>query len=298
MLLNTKIQYKNFEPGEFVDIKSRTYEETITCINNFPWESERDHIQISLTNPSLTIESDINNFLKFAVFYNGKFVLHFFNTDQELYTKSFYHKEEAFPYIKNLFESEVFDLHDFKKEPTWLQHNLIHFVTQDFHYTITRKRCINYLLNTSGVNLLLSVIFFIGILLTKNHLSQPLPAYAMIVFLLVLWGGGLNLFTFWNYYRYAKDKMLYMTKGDDTFYFGDTSNPTKYNKNDIRQVVIYQPRGSRNPLSMFAVVEIEFRGSETIQIPNLFVNVSALRNKLYKCPIVQKGKWKLVWKDK
>src|SRR5690242_19037072 len=112
MRLITKIQHKNFEPGEFVEIKERTYEETIDCINNFPWEKERDHIQIALTNPSVTMESDIGNFLKLALFYNGKFVLHFFNSEHELYTKSFFHKEEAYPYIKNLFESEVFDLHD------------------------------------------------------------------------------------------------------------------------------------------------------------------------------------------
>ena len=87
MILNTKIQHINFEPGEFVDIKKRTYEETISCIDNFHWENERDHLQISLTNPSVTIESDINNFLKFGVFYNGKFVLHYFNGYKELYTK-------------------------------------------------------------------------------------------------------------------------------------------------------------------------------------------------------------------
>ena len=51
MILNTKIQHINFGPGEFVDIKKRTYEETISCIDNFHWENERDHLQISLTNP-------------------------------------------------------------------------------------------------------------------------------------------------------------------------------------------------------------------------------------------------------
>jgi hypothetical protein len=90
MLLNTKIQHGNFEPGEFVDIKPRTYEETIACINNFPWESEREHLVVSLTNPSVTIEKPIDNFLKFALFYNGKFVLHYFNDQHELYTKRFY----------------------------------------------------------------------------------------------------------------------------------------------------------------------------------------------------------------
>ena len=104
MLLTTKIQHRNLKPGEFVDIKPRTYEETIACINNFPWENEREHLIVSLTNLSVTIESPINNFLKLALFYNGKFVLHFFNDQHELYTKSFYQKQDAFPYIKNYFK--------------------------------------------------------------------------------------------------------------------------------------------------------------------------------------------------
>jgi hypothetical protein len=36
MRLVTKIQHKNFEPGEFVEVKERTYEEAIDCINNSP----------------------------------------------------------------------------------------------------------------------------------------------------------------------------------------------------------------------------------------------------------------------
>lgn len=72
MLLNTKIQHGNFEPGEFVDIKLRTYEETIGCINNFPWSTEREHLRVSLTNPSVTIEKPIDTFLKFCSFLQRK----------------------------------------------------------------------------------------------------------------------------------------------------------------------------------------------------------------------------------
>lgn len=294
MQLNTKIQHRNFEPGEFVDVKLRSYEETIACIENFPWQSERDHIQISLTNPSVTIESDINNFLKFALFYNEKFVLHYFTSEQELYTISFFRKEDAYPYIKKLYESEIYDLHDFKKEPTWLQHNLIHFVTQDFHYTVTPQRIKKYLLQSSGINFALSVFFVLMMLFTSRSTLTTLQSFGLFFFIFFFFGGGLNLLIFWNYYRYARKKILILSKGNEVFYFGDTRHPTEYNKRDILQVTIYYPWSYRNPVSYFAVVKIEFLNGEAIQIPNLLVSEYALKDKLYKCSQVDKRKLKFI----
>lgn len=296
MLLNTKIQHRNFEPGEFVDTKFRSFEETIGCINNFPWENERDHIQISLTNPSVTIETNIDNYLKLALFYNGKFVLYFFNTEHELYTKSFYQKEDAFPYIKNLYESDVFDLRDFKKEPTWMQRNLIHFITQDFHYTITGRRIKEYLISTSGINFGLTIFLIILFVFNSGRYLEWLPTLGIFLFFSFFWGGGLNLLVFRNYYRFAKDKMLYLTKGDDIFYYGNKLNPTKYNKNDILLVTVYSPGGYRNPLTGFSLIKIDLKNQEMVFIPNIFVSESALKDKLYKCKQVQKGKLKFIKK--
>lgn len=39
-LLISKIQHKNFEIGEFVQEKERSFEESINLIEHFPWEEE------------------------------------------------------------------------------------------------------------------------------------------------------------------------------------------------------------------------------------------------------------------
>lgn len=293
MLLNTKIQHNNFEPGEYVDIKPRTFEETIACINAFPWEKERDHIIISLTNPSITIEKDINCFLKFALYYNGKFVLHYFDDEQNLYTKSFFNKEDSFSYIKAFFDEEVYDLTDFKKEPTWMQSNLIHFVTLDFHYTVTPKRIREFLLKSSGINFAASIIF-LCFLLFNNKPLHLIPLIIGISVFFLLYGGGLNLIIFLNYYFSSKNKMLYMTKGDDIFYFGEKQNPVKYDKKNIREIIIYSPVNIRNPVGFFSVVKIIFITGEVIQIPNLLISESSLAIKLYKCHIINKSRLKFI----
>ena len=62
--LVSKMQYKNFEAGEFIEEKERSFDETIELIGNFPWEAQREKIVIELTNPSVTMEGKNNDYLK------------------------------------------------------------------------------------------------------------------------------------------------------------------------------------------------------------------------------------------
>ena len=66
--LISKIQYHNFEAGEFIDRKERSYEDTISLIKAFPWATERNGLKVDLTNPSITIENSYNEFLKLALY--------------------------------------------------------------------------------------------------------------------------------------------------------------------------------------------------------------------------------------
>ncbi|MGN6603015.1 MAG: hypothetical protein ACTHK8_11225 [Ginsengibacter sp.] len=221
-------------------------------------------------------------------------MLHFFNDQHELFTKSFYQKEDAFSYINNYFESEVFDLSDFKKENTILQHNLIHFVTQDFHYTITGKRVKDYLVNTTGILFAIFLILPCVMIFGPRGGLSPVGLAALLLFYFSFFGGGLNLLVFWNYYRYAKNKILIMSRGNDSFYFGDLQHPKIYDKKDISRVLFYRPGSYRNPLSSFVVVKIEMKNGQVIKIPNLLVSEYALQDKLYECPQVQKGGLRLI----
>ena len=91
--MHTKIQFKNFEPGEFTSEKDRTADETIDLITSFPWKNERDHLVVSLTNPGITIEGTKNDFLKLSPYYNGKYVLHYLDAHHHVP----FGKSSAFP---------------------------------------------------------------------------------------------------------------------------------------------------------------------------------------------------------
>jgi len=279
--LISKLQYKEFEPGEFVACQSRSYEDTITAIENFPWEREREHIYIHLTNPSVTIENGNGTYLKLALFYNNKYVLHFFDSGQTLYTKSFILLSDSYIYIKKFFAGGEFDTNDFKKENTWMQHNQKHFVTCDFRYEVTPDSAKKYLVNKNGFTFIMSTIIAAPLLaLAIKTGSLGICIFALFTLLLVNMPG---IILFLNYYRFAKSKILIMSRGNDTFYFGNSHNPIEFDKKNIKFITIihlgrrYDEPGNRT------LVIIRFNDGSTIHIPNIFINYIPLLSKLYNC---------------
>lgn len=291
--LISKIQYKSFETGEFVEERERSFEEIIELIEAFPWESQREHIVISLTNPSITVHGQNNEYLKLALFYNGKFVLYYFDQEQTLFSKSLTYRKDAYKYIKHWFDAPSFDTHDFKKENTLFQSNLKHFISQDFCYGVTPVSARKFLLSTSGFGLLFT-FFMLMLFLIKPHPQMNALAIAALLLMFFLFGGGLNLILFFNHYLYAKNKMLIMSRGNETFYFGDRENLIKYNKKDIIRFITYKVRSNRSPINGFAIVRIELKNGIDIDIPNILIDHSALAYKLNGIPHIEKNKFPLI----
>jgi len=276
--LISKIQYNDFELGEFIEIKKRNYADTISVIENFPWNEQRKGLVVDLTNQSITIEGENADFLKLAVFFNGKFVLHYLDNKKQLYTKSFINIQDSYQYIDSFF-SLNFDANIFKKENTWLKNNLKHFVSQNFNYSVTAKSAFRFLLRTSIINflfLICMVILLVTSWSTINDLGKS--AFLILMFLI---GGGFNLLFFFNYYFKARDKILIMSKGRDTFYYGSKASPDKYDKKNILQITRIQLKNTKSSLASFAIIKIEFINGGIIKIPNLLIDEDDLQSKLY-----------------
>ena len=173
-LLTSKIQHYNFEEGEFVEEKKRSYAEVIEIIEEFPWELEREFLVVDLTNPSVSISGLNFDYLKLSLYYNGKFVLHYFDRDDVLYSKSFFDIKDSHRYISEFFQDKL-TLSDFRKQNTWLQKNKPHFESADFVYTVTAERVKKYLWSTSAISFAASIFFLFSwsnVLLVSNAFSN------------------------------------------------------------------------------------------------------------------------------
>jgi len=279
--LQTKIQFKDFEPGEFTNEKDRTIDETIDLITSFPWQDERDHLVVSLTNPGITIEGSSNDYLKLAPFYNGKYVLHYFDSQHHLYTRSFEKPEDSIPTIRSFFETQPFDPTGFRRETTLLQNNTVHFVTGDFRYTFDK----GHLFQLSFVTLYLVVI---AGLLTMVGFKQPvalvfaLPLIALLLYMLAL---------FINHYKAAHGKVLLVSKGLDAFSYGPADNPKTFYKHDIANIITYGQRQRGNSYGPLSIVEINFKNGSWLQISCLMLNYLELVGKFPKCAKSEEPKW-------
>lgn len=166
-----------------------------------------------------------------------------------------------------------------------MQNNVKHFVTRDFRYELTAKSVRKYLLRTVGYNILAPIIFLI--ILVGVGRDASLLLFPGIIALL---GIVLPLKLFFSYYNYVKDKVLIMSKANDTFYFGSFGDMVKYNKKGILKCTILKSKGSKSIYNGFAVVKIEFNNGAMLSIPNLLIDHRALEDKLFQCPKVHENK--------
>ncbi len=284
-----KLQYKNFEPGEFVNEHVAAYDEAVEIIKNFPWEEQREKLVVDLTNPSVTFQSSLGFYLKLALYYNGKFVLHYFE-GKHLYTKTFRNLKDSYSLIETFFQNEELDTQVLKKELTPFKNLSVHFLNGNFCYRITLSKVRSFFLESSGINVIVGVSLFV-LILTKSFYSaySPFNLFTILFLLAVIFfiGGGINILFFFNYYRYAKGKIFMASKGADVFYFGDERQPQAFNKKDIVRIIIYKhgTAGSRrNPLTDFQLFKFCFKDF-AIVVPSLFIDDFRLRNKFNEVDI-------------
>jgi hypothetical protein len=289
----SKVQHKTYEKGEFTDEKERSLAETIELINTFPWDNERTLTDIQLTGPSVTICDEYVNYLKIGLFFNGKYCLYYLDRDNHLYE---YHTAEM--QMVNKLTSDFFnatlDLSQFEKHLFNIG-NKTHFETCHFEY---REKLWRILMLTIML-LFYGVFFLIGdsLLFFKSG-----SLYLSLIFGLVSLGFYYFLFRIYHNAFVNRDNYLQISKGNDVFSFGYSSDTIScYNKADIKEIVSYENRGSRNP-NLVVAFEIVFKNDESIKFTNMLIGSSdfhlkfqdSMGNSTMPFTMAKKGIWKML----
>lgn len=287
MPLLTKIQLKDAEPGEFADAQPRTYQETLDLITHFPWSEQRDHIAISLTNPSITIEGAAGVYLKLATYYNDKFILYYLDKSNHLYTLPVSSLQDAYPVLQSFFDNTSFTPAGFKKNYTPFANNRAHFQTGLFTYTMQPVRA---LLSTEMLAaMFLFTPFFASVVLMFSPHRKPdsLVIISLITIIFTI-PAGLIITQFINHIRRSRNKTLTISRSARLFSFGDISSPVTYDKQDIRDVLLY---GSYKGSEKLKRTEIVFHDGTSINISGLIIEQPTLKLKFphQDCQQISKG---------
>jgi len=266
MQLVSKIQFKNYETGEFSSISSRTAEETFLLIENFPWSEQRHLTSVQLTCPSVTIERNKDSFLKIGPYFNGKFCLYLYENGK-LFQRPIQTladcKETLVDYYKSKDISPEF-------EKISLAVNMRkYFFTAPFEYRVTGKHILSFLLFPEIVMTIpLLCMLFATFLSSPEKPRAPAIVAFLLLFIFLI---GINLYLFFNYYFYSKSLYLKVAKGQDDFYFGREDQYKQYSKNNIADIVVYKHRNQRVNWSYYAVFEINFKNGDQIIFPSLLL---------------------------
>ncbi len=257
----SKLQHKNHEKGEFSDEKTRTLEETVELIKNFPWDQERG-VDIQLTGPSVTIKDENGNYLKIALFFNGKFCLYYLDNDNHLYEYHTPDLDDADNVVSDFFNGQI-ELQKFEKH-LFSVGNKSHFETAKFEYRISSMLCLLYLLLMTSLSIAMiggTFAFF---------LVKGFP-FLMLFFCLFFDAFILQGFYFFiKTFIKSKNICLTVSSGADNFQFENDGESINYNKKDISAINIFGQAGRSS--RVVDLMEIIFKDGTSITISGLIMD--------------------------
>ena len=273
-----KLQYKNFEPGEFTEIRDRSFSETIGVIGAFRWEAQRDQLRVGLTTPSVTVESPTGEFLKLALYYSGKFVLYYIDCRHHEFRLVLTAYGDAAESIRAFFQNSSAPPDGFISQQTLWQKVMVHFRTGDFTYKTTLATAAS-MIGLLCLFLIVPAVFNASILASGKHTLWPLliPALGFLIF------GTAQTLLLVNHYRSAKGKVLILSRGLQGFAYGPVADPRRFNKQDIAEIITHGMRG-RGGYPVTTRVEIYFKDGQSINISCLIISQETLVSKFPDCP--------------
>jgi hypothetical protein len=285
-LLISKVQFKRSEKGEFHDIASRSLDETISLIFNYPWDTERNVVSVELTCPSVTIEHSVGTFLKIGPYFSGKFSLYYLDASNSVYLKTANTLEDAVVWVKAYFEQNGklnwSEKYGFTFRPA------SHFRTKTFEYTVDKRSIFTFLKFPIFISL-----FFVFICLFK-YLERPESFHVLapvVTALSLLLIAGPSVYLFFNYLSVEKDSYLQISRGHDEVVYGKIDKKKSFSKLDIAKIDAYSVRNSRSLWSECEVFLISFNNGERIQLTSLLIDGETLRSKFPDHQIINQKKF-------
>ena len=270
--LISKLQYKNYEKGEYTGEKARGLEETLQLVKTFPWQQQRG-TDIQLTGPSVTLLDDSGNYLKVGLYFGDKFCIYYFTGDHHLYEYHVATYDEIAAVVTDFFEGRI-ETQKFERNRLVFQ-PATHFEDAVFCYQVKAGVFYGRL-----VLLIVLALLLIGDGCGMMFITGPLPVKIILpaVVLALVSLLGYQQYRAFQYYHRSKSLFLKLSAGSTTFSFGEGENIREYNKPDIAEINIYGPlSGKTTPI--LTLCELVFINGTTIVLPGMLIPPLDVMNK-------------------
>jgi hypothetical protein len=289
--LLSKLQYKNFEPGEFTALEERSLDEINQLIKAFPWEEQRHFTPVGPTCPSITIEDITGNYLKFGHHYYEKYCLYLLTAEGKLLKKVVQNLEEGIKIVTGFYSGDVIT-DGFEHE--FALHAWRHFTDKDFKSVIAYQGTLFSIgLFTLAPLLFLAMSLFMILAGNKENTNKDVPLVSIEILCLTV-----DAFLFFlaimawrmflNHYRIAKNEFIVISKGHNEFVFGTEADNKTYLKDKIVSFKEFRNTQRNNPWGGLYFTDITFSDGEQIKISSLIMKNGYAKFPDVKCEMVSK----------
>ncbi len=258
--LISKLQFKNYEKGEFSAEQARNLDDTSSLIKSFPWDDQRGQ-DVQPTGPSVTIKDDEGNYLKVGVYFGGKFSLYYLSYTHQLYEYHAGSLGEAVEMAADFFNGKL-DLSRFEKKRLFAN-PASHFEDGSFVYHVNDPKFYVIVIIEP-----LLMAFFISMGFEMFSMDAPVFAKIMMSLLAIFMVSLLaNSLYYWIIsFKRAKNMVIEISSGINEFKFGDAGNLNSYNKSDIASIIIYGRTSQKGP-ELLCITEVNFKDGSNIKFP-------------------------------
>ena len=265
--LCSKIQFKNFEVGEFGEIRNRTLDETLKLTYDFPWETERALASVKLHCPSVTIKHPSGSFLKIGPYFSGKFCVYHCGKRGEVTYLVLNELNEITSPVTDFFKGEL-NLSGFQKYK-YVINPLQYFKTNPYEYKPGSKAIFNYLKLDLVTVVAPAFIIFTQFFTNWSMLANPYATCAILGFITLFCGPGMYLL--FDYEPYYQHQYLKISRGHRYFIFGDVDGNKEYDKAEIFEICRYYNHRGRNPWSGSQVYKLVFKDGKILIFSSLLI---------------------------
>ncbi|PTQ97932.1 hypothetical protein C8P68_10391 [Mucilaginibacter yixingensis] len=263
--LTSKIQYKNYEKGEFSDEQDRSLEETLELIKSFPWDAQRG-VDVQASGPGIVINGPADDYLKVSVYFNEKYTVYYLDRSGHLYEFHTSDLDIADQKVADFFHDQL-SLSDFEKHFFNAGYRS-HFVNKTFWYKVNKFREISRMLS-----LIPFLLIWVSMLMvfSINWPVWSLLFFSLLTFLLLplfLY----SAFSIFKVYRWSKNMSLWLVQGSDVIIFDNGVGSQSYLKSDICKVNMYGPPVVSRGTVLTTIMEVIFTDSNTIKFPGMVLD--------------------------
>jgi hypothetical protein len=287
--LITKLQYKNFEKGEFTDEKSRSCEQVIELLKDFP-DSKTEDAENDPNDPSIVVLDANSNYLKIDIYPGNSFCLYYLGLGNEYYVHDIISLEKAAKGINEFFAGRI-DLTEFEQQ-SYHANIRSYFTTNPFEYHLKFFKVLGLSIMWV-IYLVLGIVAVIYIGLTNRPSTVLPPLFFAAVFTLLF--GCVVAHIFINYAT-RKKQYLKISRGHNLFLFGNSAEGIiTYKKSDVIEVKHYTDNSTRSPNS-FHRYEIVFKDNSSITFSNALISPGDFATK-WRLTIIEatRAPIKLTW---